>query len=443
MPLLIDKNSVAKVCIDDFALRKRYTYGTVMVCLDTHRIIDILDSRETKQVEGWLKSYPFLEVISRDGAQTYASAAKNAHPQAVQVNDRFHLLKNLSDAVQRYMCRLFPSRLVIPATVTANPEMQALYDTRNRAERIRFARRKRAEGYTVNDIALLLHSAVTTVQRYLSIPEDEIPELKENARERQHIQQMKNKKSSIDEVRNLYSKGHSIDEISRLTGHTTKTVKNYLKEDCPLSSGHYDRRRPGKLAPYEQDVIQMRAKGITYVKIHEHICAKGYTGTVASLRVFMQKERTHQKNVSQKENEPVEYIPRKYLCQLIYRKPEEVKGLTPEQYEAAIKKYPLLGQLYDLLGEFHRIMFSKKEGELDTWINMAASLKIEELDTYINGLKSDMEAVKNAFKYTFNNGLAEGSVNKIKLTKRIMYGRNSFALLKAKLLLNEYFHQIN
>lgn len=92
-----------------------------MVNLDTHRIIDIIDTREIKQVEEWLKTYPNLEIISRDGAITYSSVARNAHPSAIQVSDRFHLLKNLSDAVEKYMYRLDPSRLVIPATVI-NPE---------------------------------------------------------------------------------------------------------------------------------------------------------------------------------------------------------------------------------------------------------------------------------------------------------------------------------
>lgn len=59
------------------------------------------------------------------------------------------------------------------------------------------------------------------------------------------------------------------------------------------------------------------------------------------------------------------------------------------------------------------------------------------METYVNGLLSDIDSLKNAIKYKYNNVLAEGSVNKIKLTKRIMYGRNSFELLKAKLLLNE------
>lgn len=442
MPALVDKSAVTKVCVDDFAIRKRYTYGTVMVDLETHRIIDIIDSRETKKVEEWLKSYPNLKIISRDGAQTYSSASTNSHPDALQISDRFHLLKNLSDAVKRYMHHLFPSRLVIPA-ISQNAEMQALYDTRNRAERIYFAHQKRQEGYTINDIALLLHSATTTVQKYLAVPETEIPKVKENARERQHIRQMQIKQATMEEVRTLYAQGNAIDEISRLTGHSILTINNYLKEDCPTNNGHYDCRRPGKLAPYEQTVIEMRAKGITYNKIHEYICNKGYSGTVASLRMFMQKERTHIKSISKNENGPVEYIPRKYFCQLIFRELEKVNGLTSEQYEAAIKKYPVLGKIYSLLRDFHRITFSQQSSELDSWITKAEQLQIDEVNTYINGLKNDITAVKNGIDFKYNNGLAEGSVNKIKLTKRIMYGRNSFLLLKAKLLLNEFYHQIN
>ena len=140
MPAPVDKSGVTKICVDDFAFRKRYSYGTVMVDLESHRIIDLLDSRETGKVEEWLKSYPNIQVISRDGAQTYASAAANSHPGALQISDRFHLLKNLSGAVEEYMYRLFPSRLAVPA-VSQNPEMQALYDTRNRTERILFARK--------------------------------------------------------------------------------------------------------------------------------------------------------------------------------------------------------------------------------------------------------------------------------------------------------------
>ena len=82
----------------------------------------------------------------------------------------------------------------------------------------------------------------------------------------------------------------------------------------------------------------------------------------------MKKERTHQRTLSKKEIEPIEYIPRKLFCQLVYRELEKVKGLTQDQYEAAIKKYPILGQLYSLLREYYRIIFSQKSNELEAWI---------------------------------------------------------------------------
>ncbi len=67
-------------------------------------------------------------------------------------------------------------------------------------------------------------------------------------------------------------------------------------------------------------------------------------------------------------------------------------------------------------------------------------MNIPELNTYINGVQKDVDAVKNGISLAYNNGLAEGSVNKIKVIKRIMYGRNSFELLKSKVLLHEKYY---
>ena len=72
MPSIVDKSSVKKVCVDDFALRKRFSYGTVMVDLESHKIIDLIPTRNTNEVKEWLSKYPNIEVISRDGAQLYA-----------------------------------------------------------------------------------------------------------------------------------------------------------------------------------------------------------------------------------------------------------------------------------------------------------------------------------------------------------------------------------
>lgn len=437
----MDKLHATKVCIDDFAFRKRYSYGTVMVDLESHRIIDILASREPKEVAGWLRSFPNLEVVSRDGSQAYASAVAASHPKAMQVSDRFHLLKNLSEAVGAYIRKTFPTKLEIPATaLSLSGEMMALYDTRNRAQRIRLARKKREEGRTITDIALLLHASTKTVSKYLAMDEGDIPEDRGTSRERMHQEELMRKQAAIDEVRGYYAQGKSIYAISKLTGHTAATVKRYLDKGCPLQRGAYNGRIPGKLAPYEKEVVELRSQGIPYTKIHETIKEKGYTGSVASLRMFIQKERVRmQEALAGPLNGEVEYIPRKSLCQLAYKELEDVGTMTQGQYDGVVKKYPIIGKLYHLLREFHRIVFSQKGAELDSWIGIAEQLEIEEINTYINGLRQDIGAVKNGIDYKFNNGLAEGSVNKIKLAKRIMYGRHSFELLRSKLLLNEYY----
>ena len=93
MPSIVDKSSVKMVCVDDFALRKRFSYGTVMINLENHRIVDMIPSRDTNDVCNWLKMFHNIEVISRDGAITYASAATNSHPDVIQISDRFHLIK--------------------------------------------------------------------------------------------------------------------------------------------------------------------------------------------------------------------------------------------------------------------------------------------------------------------------------------------------------------
>ena len=68
MPSIVDKSSVKMVCVDDFALRKRFSYGTVMINLENHRIVDMIPSRDTNDVCNWLKTFHNIEVISRDGA---------------------------------------------------------------------------------------------------------------------------------------------------------------------------------------------------------------------------------------------------------------------------------------------------------------------------------------------------------------------------------------
>jgi len=89
------------VGLSEWAWRKGRTYGTIMVDLEAHRVLDLLPDCRSESVAEWLQRYPSITVISRDRSGPFASAAAQGAPQATQVADRFHLLKNLTETLQR------------------------------------------------------------------------------------------------------------------------------------------------------------------------------------------------------------------------------------------------------------------------------------------------------------------------------------------------------
>jgi transposase len=85
--------------VDDFAWKKRFRYGTLLVDLERHQIVDVLLDRDDRTFAQWLRRHPEVEVVSRDRATDYAKAAREAAPQAQQVADRFHLVRNLAEVL--------------------------------------------------------------------------------------------------------------------------------------------------------------------------------------------------------------------------------------------------------------------------------------------------------------------------------------------------------
>src|SRR5213082_4057179 len=99
------RGSVVYLGLDDFSFRRGYRFGTILVNLESHRPIDVLPDRRAETAAAWMRDNPEIQVVSRDRGTEYASAATQGAPQAIQVADRFHICKNLTEATQLLLAR--------------------------------------------------------------------------------------------------------------------------------------------------------------------------------------------------------------------------------------------------------------------------------------------------------------------------------------------------
>ena len=138
--------------VDDFAFQRGQRYGTILVDMEKHRVIDLLADRESATLAAWLKAHPGVEVVSRDRSPTYAAAINEGAPAALQVADRFHLLMNVREAVEKVLMRqnrLLRSRsLAAPVSTAPSAGNDAYAGCRPRLpphlERVKRPRRRRA-----------------------------------------------------------------------------------------------------------------------------------------------------------------------------------------------------------------------------------------------------------------------------------------------------------
>jgi transposase len=162
----------------DFALRRGRTYGTILVDLDRHQVVDLLPGRTASALAAWLVAHPGIEIITRDRDGEYRQGASAGAPSAVQVADRFHLLRNLRDVMRRILTRHATRLAQLPAPGHC---FQAL--TRHRRDRDASRKQTRAQmrarfdrihalakqGMTKSAIARTLGVHRHTVQKYLAL----------------------------------------------------------------------------------------------------------------------------------------------------------------------------------------------------------------------------------------------------------------------------------
>lgn len=203
---MIDKRKVKKVSIDDFAIKRGQRYGSIMIDLETHKVVDMLNSREPEKVEKWLKGYENIQMVSRDGSISYKKAIEKAHPHAIQISDKFHLIKNLTDYCKEYIYQKFSTSLVIGETKVRDFEQM--------------------------------------------VDENLVPSEKEKA-----------KLKLAKEVRELYNKGYSKRKISKLLNIHRSTVDKYLDNNFSPTNMNKGKRLPSMLDPYKEEIQVLKRKG--------------------------------------------------------------------------------------------------------------------------------------------------------------------------------------
>ena len=202
----MDKSKILYIGIDDFALKKRQRYGTVMVNTETRQIVDMIESREAADVSRWLSGYPNLQVVSRDGALSYAAAIAEAHPTAMQVSDRFHILKNLVDYAKQALQKLFQGRIAIPAT---DKIRQLRYDILigTTAQKAAIVKRLQSENRSKKEITALTGLSIRMISKYTNIEGWDALDDKQTVREREHDEAILKLTKRAEPVQSLHESG--------------------------------------------------------------------------------------------------------------------------------------------------------------------------------------------------------------------------------------------
>jgi transposase len=277
---------VYQVGVDDWAWRKGQTYGTILVDLQRHCPIDVLPDRTAATTEAWLRGHPEVELVSRDRSYEYAAAARAGAPQARQVADRFHLLKNLRETLQHMLER---KQSVLPEVPTEE-RCQAIP--------------AKARGHPTDPVS---RSGGESEQRYRQMtgqprlrPDRQatVTEYRRMRREARYAR--------YETVRALFEQGMSLRAIARRLGLSLRTVTRFVRaETFPELVSHPLRPRGSILDPYKAYVRQRCQEGCwNGTQLYAEIQAQGFIGSQPLLRLFLAEVRKQQPAVLEVHQNP-------------------------------------------------------------------------------------------------------------------------------------------
>jgi transposase len=391
--------------VDDVAKRKGHSYATVLMDMDSHRLIDMLPDRKAETFADWLRAHPGTEVICRDRGGAYARAAREAAPAAVQVADRFHLWQDLAEAVEKTVLACIAALDPPPgpdnpqdpgAAASPDPSAAAEPDgfrdvhgddrklvARHR-ERYAAVQALRAEGCSVREIARRLGLARGTAAKFASA-------------------------ASIDEV------------LVKAT------------------------RRPGILDPFKPYLGQRWNDGITSAAaLHEEIRARGWTGGILTVERYLRQFRTADGRDRRARAQPQLTAPSappppkpRQVTRWIMTHPDHLASDDAANLARLLDASPALAAAAGHVRSFAGMM-TRRQGllALEDWLTAVEAGDQPALHSFARGIRRDQQAVTAGLALPYSSGALEGKNCKIKYLKRLMYGRANFDLLRKMALLN-------
>jgi transposase len=400
-----DNIAVHVAGIDDWAWRKGSNYGTIIVDLERRQVVDVLADRSAATTANWFKDHPDVEVVSRDRAGLYAEAAREGAPQAKQVADRFHLLQNFRETVERQL---------------------GGYEAPIRDTGINVSGNQAASPLPVRS----------------DCPSDAVTQKRLIRRGRQAVRQQ-----LFGKIRALFEGGSSVGEIAHKLGLGRRRVERWVRR-IDLPDRNTMASTPSTPA-YFAVLLELRwAEGITKVRhLFAEIRHRGYTGSFSHLARFLAPWRSGEPSLEGDEQEEPAPVRMRTLDPMTGRvispltaaalcvKPRGQmttrQAATVDALKAASAEFTAMRCL---AMRFRGLLRGGMAEGLDAWLIDARASGIYAMQRFAKTIRQDLEAVRNGMSEPWSNGQTEGQINKLKTLKRAMYGRAGVELLRARMM---------
>ena len=375
--------------IDDWAWRKGHRYGTILCDLERGRVVDLLPDRTVETVSAWLRSHPGVEIISRDRASAYAEAARTAAPRAIQVADRWHLLRNVVEALQRLLeskHSLLTQTAKAVAGITPSPPLAMCPDA--------------------------------------PLP---APAIKTTSAERLHQAKRSRRRTRYETVMEMIRRGVSQCEISRQLAIGRRTVHRWVR--AGTFPEHVRTKRSSCLDRHENYLKRRHQEGCyNATRLWQELRAQGFRGGYGIVSQWVRHMRTardHPTRVPTTQRTD-KSSPRQTAWLLIQEPPEAQAYL-----EELCRRSPEIDASATAARELFKMI---QRRDAHAWTQWLKTAKETPLKSFASHLQRDQGAVLAAMQLPWSNGHVEGQVHRLKLIKRQMYGRAKFDLLRQRVL---------